>query len=166
MDHGVEKKVAWDLGKNSWTIFCFMGPYINLAHRRAHTFAKLKLNKRFCYHYNRGIIINSIWSSWLHNRLLRGSRQMPGPQGSTKFANARLPGLTRQLGKCSAVARGGGGGTAGIKRCIKRQNHRNNCGMHFGLSSLLVSKVSYKNWRRSISKNIYFSPSKAECTCV
>ena len=32
---------------------------------------------------------------------------MPGPQGSTKFANARHPGLTRKLDKCSAVARGG-----------------------------------------------------------
>ena len=74
------------------------------------------------------------------------------PPGSAKFANARPPGLTRQLDKCSAVARGDG--------------HRNNRGMHFGLSSLLVSKVQYKNWRRSISKNIYFSPSKAECTCV
>ena len=38
---------------------------------------------------------------------------MPGPQGSTKFANARPPGLTRQLDKYSAVARGGGGGGGG-----------------------------------------------------
>ena len=53
-------------------------------------------------------------------------------------------------------------------RRVSTNDPRNNCGMHFGSRSLLISKLLYENLRRLISilNTSYFSPPKAECKCV
>ena len=53
-------------------------------------------------------------------------------------------------------------------RRVSTNDPRNNCGMHFGSRSLLISKLQYENLRRLIStlNTSYFSPPKAECKYV
>ena len=46
-------------------------------------------------------------------------------------------------------------------RRVSSNDPTNNCGMRFGLSSLLVSKAPYEHLHRSISKKMYFSPPTA-----
>ena len=64
---------------------------------------------------------------------------------------------------CGTVTRDRGKDWPIADRRVSSKDPTNNCGMGFGLSSLLVSKAPYEHLHRSISKKMYFSPPKAEC---